>query len=188
MTLEPELNGTMKFDGEYGNKRLVGWTELGITNGVSLLQSTSLILERYYLFLVQFDLSEPKIPPPSSWDTFVAALKTGTKLCVIHNALTHFSLRPFGLITRYHTDTSVQYRVTENLRYFAKAAEIRWDVQIEWDVEEIWRSTPKGLAMFKLQLSKWCESVTKEMGKIYHEEMAEGEDVLDELLGELGSH
>jgi hypothetical protein len=78
--------------------------------------------------------------------------------------------------------------VTENLRYFAKAAEIRWDVQIEWDVEEIWRSTPKGLAMFKRQLSKWCESVIKEMGKIYHEEMAEGEDVLDELLGELASH
>jgi hypothetical protein len=151
--------------------------------------SRLLMTERYHLFLVQFDASEPRIPPPSSSDDkFVAALRTGTKLCIIHNALTHFSLRPFGLISRFHTDTTVQYRVTDNLRYFAKAAEIRWEVQIEWDVEEIWRATPAGVDMFKRELGKWCESVIKEMGKIYHEEISEGEDVLDELMGEMGGH
>ena len=139
---------------------------------------------RYHLFLSQFDTSEPSIPPPSEAG-FVDTLRSGTKLCVIHNTLTHFSRRPFGLITRFHTDTSVQYRVTDNLRYFAKAAQIRWDIQIEWDVEEIWRATPEGIAMLKEQLGKWCHAIINEMTKIYHEEINEGAEVLDKLLGEL---
>jgi hypothetical protein len=79
----------------------------------------------------------------------------------------------------------VQYRVTDNLRYFAKAAEIRWEIQIDWDVEEIWRSTPNGIEMLTYQLAKWCDAVIKEMQKIYHEEITQGEDILDDLLGEL---
>ena len=142
-------------------------------------------LERYHLFLVQFDPSEPRLPPPSTGE-FFESLRSGTKLCLIHNTLTHFSLRPFGLITRFHTDTSVRYRVTDNLRYFAKAAQIRWDIQIEWDVEEIWRASPNGDEMLKRELRKWCNAVINEMHKIYQEEISEGEDVLDELIDELG--
>jgi hypothetical protein len=148
--------------------------------------SKLLTAERYHLFLTQFDRSEPQLPSSSSWDKFLAVLRTGTKLCIIHNALAHFSLRPFGLITRFHTDTSVRYRVTDNLRYFAKAAEIRWEVNIEWDVEEIWRATPEGVDMLKRELGKWCESVINEMTKLYHEEISEGAETLDELMGELG--
>lgn len=143
-------------------------------------------LERYHLFLVQFDPSEPILPPPST-NEFLETIRAGTKLCLIHNTLTHFSLRPFGLITRFHTDTSVRYRVTDNLRYFAKAAQIRWEIQLEWDVEEIWRATPKGNEMLKEQLGKWCNALINEMIKIYQEEITEGEDVLDALIGELGS-
>src|SRR5579862_6357447 len=142
--------------------------------------------ERYHLFLSQFDPSEPKLPPVSSRE-FLDTLRTGTKLCLIHNALTHFSLRSFGLITRFHTDTTVQYRVTDNLRYFAKAAEIRWEVVLEWDVEEIWRRTAKGDAMLKSELAKWCETVIQEMIKIYQEESKEGKYALDELMLELGA-
>jgi hypothetical protein len=141
--------------------------------------------ERYHLFLTQFDPSEPMLPSPSATE-FLDALRTGTKLCFIHNALTHFSRRPFGLITRFHTDTSVRYRVTDNLRYFAKAAQIRWEIQIEWDVEEIWRASPNGDEMLKRELGKWCKAVIDEMHKIYQEEISEGENVLDELIGELG--
>ena len=155
-------------------------------NGVSLLFNET-NLERYHLFLVQFDPSEPKIPPPSS-TSFLDTVRTGTKLCQIHNALTHFSLRPFGLITRFHHDTTVQYRVTDNLRYFAKAAEIRWEIAIDWDVEEIWRATPKGDEMLRQQLGMWCAKVITEIVNIYREECMEGEDVLDELIGELGSN
>ena len=142
-------------------------------------------LERYHLFLVQFDPSEPRLPPPSTGE-FFESLRSGTKLCLIHNTLTHFSLRPFGLITRFHTDTSVRYRVTDNLRYFAKAAQIRWEIQIEWDVEEIWRASPNGNEMLKRELGKWCTAVIDEMHKIYQEEISEGENVLDELIDELG--
>lgn len=140
------------------------------------------------MFLKQFDKSEPTLPHSVTAE-FFALLRTGTRLCLIHNACTHFSRRPFGLITRFHTDTAVQYRNTDNLRYFAKAAEIRWEVAIDWDVEEIWRGTPKGDAMLKSELAKWCEAVIQEMIKIYHEETKEGEDVLDELLHEMaGNH
>ena len=82
----------------------------------------------------------------------------------------------------------MRYRVTDNLRYFAKAAQIRWEIQLDWDVEEIWRATPKGDEMLKQQIGKWCHKLIDEMTKIYHEEITEGEDVLDELIGELGSH
>jgi hypothetical protein len=145
-----------------------------------------LTAEQYYLLLTQFDPSEPKLPPPSTRQ-FLDTLRTGTKLCLIHNALTHFSQRPFGLITRFHTDTTVRYRVTENLRYFAKAAEIRWEIHLDWDVEEIWRATPRGDEMLEEQLAKWCLCITLEMKRIYREEMDEGKEVLDELIHELGN-
>ena len=144
-----------------------------------------LIEERFHLFLVQFDPSESVLPSPSTRE-FLETLRTGTRLCLIHNTLTHFSLRPFGLITRFHTDTSVQYRVTDNLRYFAKAAQIRWEIQIEWDVEEIWRATSEGDEMLKRELAKWCRTVINEINKIYQEEITEGGNVLDALIGELG--
>lgn len=143
--------------------------------------------ERYHLFLSQFDPSWPVLPPPTSRQ-FLDTLRTGTRLCLIHNSLTHFSLRPFGLITRFHTDTTVQYRVTDNLRYFAKAAEIRWEIILDWDVEEIYRESPRGDQMLKSQLEKWCEHVIGEMVKIYQDETTEGQDVLDALMGELDGH
>jgi hypothetical protein len=49
-----------------------------------------------------------------------------------------------------------------------QSTEIRWEVQIEWDVEEIWRVTPEGADMLKLELGKWGES---EMTELYHEEI-----------------
>ena len=140
--------------------------------------------ERYHLFLSQFDPSRPVLPPPTSRQ-FLDTLRTGTRLCLIHNSLTHFSLRPFGLITRFHTDTSVQYRVTDNLRYFAKAAQIRWDIHLDWDVEEIWRATLPGDEMKKRQLAKWCDFIIHEITKLYREEVNEGGEVLDNLLAEL---
>jgi hypothetical protein len=79
----------------------------------------------------------------------------------------------------------VQYRVTDNLRYFAKAAQIRWDVHLDWDVEEIWRATLPGDEMLKRQLAKWCEFIIHEITKLYREEVNEGGEVLDNLLAEL---
>ena len=40
--------------------------------------------------------------------------------------------------------------------------------------------------MFKGQLAKWCEDIIQEITKLYHEEVDEGGQVLDELLAELG--
>jgi len=169
-------------------ERATEWMEGDWTGrewGISA-KAISAYLDRYYLFLKQFDSSEPKLPKPSTSD-FYDTIRTGTKLCLMHNACTHFSRRPFGLITRFHTDTTVQYRVTDNLRYFAKAAEIRWEVVLEWDVEEIWRRTAKGDAMLKSELAKWCETVIQEMIKIYQGESKEGKHELDELMLELGA-
>ena len=155
-------------------------------NGVCLEQIIFANPERYHLFLLQFDSSEPKIPPPSTKE-FFDTLRTGTKLCLVHNAVTQLSLRPFGLITRFHSDTSVQYRVTDNLKYFAKAAQIRWEIQIEWDVEEIWRGSSRGVEMLKRELAKWCEVILREMTQIYHDERNENGGILDELLEEFGA-
>lgn len=80
----------------------------------------------------------------------------------------------------------MQYRVTDNLRYFAKAAEIRWEIHLEWDVEEIWRGGERGDEMLEDGLARWCAGITEEMSRIYREEMDEGKETLEELISEMG--
>ena len=80
----------------------------------------------------------------------------------------------------------MQYRVTDNLRYFAKAAEIRWEIHLEWDVEEIWRGSERGDEMLEDGLARWCAGIADEMTRVYDEEMDEGRDTLEELISEMG--
>ena len=40
--------------------------------------------------------------------------------------------------------------------------------------------------MLKRELAKWCRTVINEINKIYQEEITEGGNVLDALIGELG--
>ena len=42
----------------------------------------------------------------------------GVTLCNVYNNIVKRSRRPFGFITKIHSDTKRTYRAIENLRYF----------------------------------------------------------------------
>ncbi|KFY35881.1 hypothetical protein V495_07974, partial [Pseudogymnoascus sp. VKM F-4514 (FW-929)] len=93
-----------------------------------------------------FSGEEPKL------GKFWEEMRTGKVLVQLHNAVVARSKRPFGAIPVWHTDTAKPYRCAENLRFWIKAAELRWEVLLEVDVrgavagteEEKWRGFEKG--------------------------------------------
>ncbi|OBT49506.1 hypothetical protein VE04_10237, partial [Pseudogymnoascus sp. 24MN13] len=58
---------------------------------------------------------------------FWEELRTGKVLVELHNAVVSRSKRPFGAIPVWHSDTAKPYRCAENLRFWIKAAELRWE-------------------------------------------------------------
>jgi hypothetical protein len=126
--------------------------------------------ERELLFLKSFDSSaealptwtEPKdgeLPTP-----FLSVLQNGLRLVHLHNALVRKSRRHFEEIKTYHTDTAKPYRCADNLRYWVKAAELRWDIKLDVDVMGIVHGDDD-LAWKKLDaaLLKWCQGVREEI-------------------------
>lgn len=68
---------------------------------------------------------------------FWGELRTGRVLVELHNAVVARSKRPFGAIPVWHADTGKPYRCAENLRFWIKAAELRWEVHLTVDVRGV---------------------------------------------------
>jgi len=133
--------------------------------------------EREWLFLKSFDDS-PKLLPewsaPMDGDKlptpFLAALQNGLRLVRLHNEIVKNSTRQFADIRVFHIDTAKPYRCAENLRFWVKAAEIRWDVRLEVDVNAVvhgedaiaWQSFDKAVM-------KWCKSVREQIATEWKE-------------------
>jgi len=132
--------------------------------------------EREWSFLKSFDPSTSSDPLPQ-WpelspttadantvdipSDFLVALQDGQRLIRLHNALVARSNRKFGEIKSWHTDVAKPYRRAENLRYWAKAAELRFDVRLALPVQEIvhgesWRQ-------FDDAVLKWSRKVREEL-------------------------
>jgi hypothetical protein len=135
--------------------------------------------DRYHRFLTYFDTQEPPLPEhtPITEGTelptpFLAALRTGMRLILIHNAVVRRSKRPFGQIYTYHTEFSKPYRLADNLRYWKKAAEIRFEIRLRFDVMAVVSGTPQGWRDFERDIGIWCGKVLEEVRKDW--EMGEG--------------
>jgi hypothetical protein len=128
--------------------------------------------ERELLFLRSFDASSQPLPDwndPTSAELptpFLSELQSGLRLVHLHNALVKKSRRQFEEIKQYHTDTAKPYRCADNLRFWAKAAELRWDVKLDVDVMGVVHGTDTA-AWMKLDaaLLKWSRGVREEMMK-----------------------
>ncbi|KAI9795803.1 MAG: hypothetical protein M1833_006824 [Piccolia ochrophora] len=96
--------------------------------------------EREQAFLRSYDagqtLPEWTAPAePSDLPTpFLKDLQNGLRLVQLHNEIIRKSKRPFGHISAFHADTMKPYRCAENLRFWMKAAELRWGVKLKIDV------------------------------------------------------
>jgi hypothetical protein len=133
--------------------------------------------EREWLFLKSFDPSSSSDPLPewpeavaSSADDasnvqipndFLVALQDGQRLIRLHNALVARSKRKFGEIKSWHTDVAKPYRQAENLKYWAKAAELRFDVRLALPVQEVVHG--EAWQAFDDAVLKWSRKVREEL-------------------------
>jgi hypothetical protein len=132
--------------------------------------------EREWLFLKSFDPGTSSDPLPQ-WpeastspsaseavdipSDFLIALQDGQRLIRLHNALVARSKRKFGEIKSWHTDMAKPYRRAENLRYWAKAAELRFDVRLALPVQEIVHG--ESWQQFDEAVLKWSRQVREEL-------------------------
>lgn len=126
--------------------------------------------ERELLFLKSFDSNTDPLPDwtepteSNSQTPFLLALQTGLRLVHLHNGLVRKSRRHFEEIKQYHTDTAKPYRCADNLRYWVKAAELRWDIKLEVDVLGIVQGTDFAVwQQFDAAILQWCQGVREEI-------------------------
>jgi hypothetical protein len=126
--------------------------------------------ERELLFLKSFyndaeplpDWTEPTESEPIT--PFLQALQNGLRLVHLHNSLVRKSRRHFEEIKQYHTDTAKPYRCADNLRYWVKAAELRWDIKLDVDVLGIVQGKDFVVwQKFDAAVLQWCQGVREEI-------------------------
>ncbi|KAJ2900767.1 hypothetical protein MKZ38_002258 [Zalerion maritima] len=96
---------------------------------------------------------------------FLAHFRSGTRLVRLHNAAVRASRRRFGAIGTYHKDTSVTYRSAENIRFWAKAAELRWEAVLKLDALAVAQGSggPTTWTNFEKAILDWARRVRTEI-------------------------
>lgn len=131
--------------------------------------------EREWLFMCSF-LPENTLPEWTISDQadqystpFLQSLRSGLTLVTLSNAILKRSKRQFGEIKAFHTDTAKPYRCAENLRYWIKAAEIRWETKLKVDVTGVVHSKEEAWANFDAAILQWSKAVREELTKEWRE-------------------
>ncbi|KAF2152655.1 hypothetical protein K461DRAFT_205970, partial [Myriangium duriaei CBS 260.36] len=125
--------------------------------------------QREALFLSAFDISNEALPvwnrPENSEATdFLQVMSSGLRLVQLHNEFVNQSQRRFGTITTFYTDLGKPYRCAENLRYWIKAAELRWQVKLEVNVLDIVYDRGIDTWMkFDVAILTWAQCVRQEL-------------------------
>ena len=102
---------------------------------------------------------------------FLKRLQDGRDLVRFHNEAVRLSGRHFGEIKSYHLDIGKPYRLAENLRFWAKAAEIRWETMLDIDVMGVvYGDSAEAWLKFDNALLWWCKAVREELMKGWKEE------------------
>ncbi|KAL2856009.1 hypothetical protein BJY01DRAFT_187161 [Aspergillus pseudoustus] len=101
--------------------------------------------------------------PPSA---FLERLRDGRDLVRLHNLGVKKSKRPFGEIKSFHEDVAKPYRRADNLRYWIKAAELRWETKLEMDVMGVvYGSSDDAWHRFDKAILAWCKAVREELSQ-----------------------
>lgn len=95
---------------------------------------------------------------------FLESLQNGLLLVQFHNAAVRKSKRRFGAVGKFHTDTQKPYRCADNLRYWIKAAELRWEITLKVDVMGVVYNTERQVWLdFEEAIWTWCRKVREEI-------------------------
>lgn len=125
------------------------------------------------LDFLAFLLQETETPADDSYatkqDQFWHTLIDGKKLIAMHNAAVNRSKRRFGYIEKCHDDVNKPYRRAENLRYWLKAAELRYEIKVQnkVDVLAVVNATPDDpvLQQFEQVILEWLHGVRIDLTK-----------------------
>ncbi|KAL1953688.1 hypothetical protein VTO42DRAFT_2361 [Malbranchea cinnamomea] len=133
--------------------------------------------EREFAFLQSLETTGNPLPPWTAPDgknvptAFLKRLQDGRDLVRFHNEAVRLSRRHFGQIKSYHQDIGKPYRLAENLRFWAKAAEIRWETLLDVDVMRIvYGDSADAWLKFDDALLRWCKAVREELLRDWKEE------------------
>jgi hypothetical protein len=115
--------------------------------------------------------SSAQVPTPALQD-FIQTLMDGRKLCEMHNAAVQRSKKQFGQIKAWHADVAKPYRRADNLRYWIKAAEIRWELRLKLDVMKFVSATETSdiQGTFQDVVLQWSRGVREELSKDWNGE------------------
>jgi hypothetical protein len=106
---------------------------------------------------------------------FLQHFQNGLKLVLLHNELVQTSKRHFEEIKTWHTDTAKPYRCSENLRFWIKAAQLRWEISLDVDVMGVVQGTkPESWKRFDDSLMKWCKGVREELTAEWEQQKTSG--------------
>jgi hypothetical protein len=96
---------------------------------------------------------------------FLQSLSDGRRLVDMHNTAVKRSKRHFGEIKTWHDDVAKPYRRAENIRFWVKAAEIRWEMRFSINVMGIVNSSKEvGIwRSFEDAILKWSKGVREEI-------------------------
>jgi hypothetical protein len=102
---------------------------------------------------------DDELPTP-----FLQYFQNGLRLVHLHNELVGKSKRQFEEIKVFHTDTAKPYRMAENLRFWVKAAQLRWEISLDLDVMAVVQGNkPAAWHQFDTAIQKWCRGVREEI-------------------------
>lgn len=116
--------------------------------------------------LPEWTISDPSDQQPTP---FLEVLRSGLTLVHLHNILLKKTKRQFGEIKTFHTDTAKPYRCAENLRYWIKAAEIRWETTLKIDVSGVVNGKAGAFADFDAGILQWSQAIRNELTKEWKE-------------------
>lgn len=107
----------------------------------------------------------PTMPTsPTAPTPFLQHMQNGVCLIQLHNCAVRKSRRRFGAIPTFHADTQKPYRAADNLRYWVKAAELRWEVFFKIDaLAVVCNSRPDVWPAFEDAIYQWCRKVREEI-------------------------
>ena len=118
--------------------------------------------------------SRPTTAYTTNLKTFMGSLADGRQLVQMHNAAVDKSKKRFGHINSFHTDIAKPYRRADNVRYWLKAAELRWEIKLDLNVMAVVNAKHDGDEMvwkaFEDVVLRWCRHVRMEIARDWRTE------------------
>ncbi|ETI28040.1 hypothetical protein G647_00489 [Cladophialophora carrionii CBS 160.54] len=123
-------------------------------------------------FLLEGTGQSPPAERPEETPEFFRNLADGRDLVKMHNAAVKRSKRQFDFIKTFHEDVAKPYRRADNLRFWLKAAELRWELKLQLDVMAVANQVENNAtwSSFEDVVRQWSRGVRAELTKDWNGE------------------